>query len=51
MDLTEIAGGLRFLWERQPGAVVLLALGVTVFLFLVIDAWRQKRRRKRPPSR
>jgi hypothetical protein len=47
MDLQRIADGLQELWERKPGAVVLLALGLVVFFFLVVDAWRHKRRHKR----
>ena len=34
--------------EAQPGAVVLLVLGFIVFVFLVIDAWRHKRRNRKP---
>jgi hypothetical protein len=49
MDLTELARNLRLLWEQKPGALALMALGLVVFLFLVVDAWRHKRRRKRPP--
>ncbi|MGO8674447.1 MAG: hypothetical protein ACLQVX_01100 [Limisphaerales bacterium] len=49
MELTEMARNLRLLWEHKPGASVLMVLGVVVFLFLVVDAWRHKRRRKRPP--
>jgi len=30
---------------------VLLILGFFVFLFLVVEAWRHKRRRKRRPSK
>jgi hypothetical protein len=37
------------LWENKPGAVALLALGFLVFLFLVVDTWRHRRKRKRPP--
>lgn len=47
MDWFEILSGLKLIWDTKPGALVLLALGFIVFLFLVIDAWRLKRRRKR----
>ncbi len=40
--------GLEQLWQNRPGAMVLLALGFLVFVFLVVDAWRHKRRRRRP---
>jgi hypothetical protein len=49
MDLTELAGSLRLLWERKPTAFALMVLGLVVFLFLVVDAWRHKRRHKRRP--
>jgi hypothetical protein len=49
MELSELARNLRLLWAHKPGAVVLMVVGLVVFLFLVVDAWRQKRRRKRPP--
>ena len=48
MDFDEIASSFRQLWEKKPGAMVLLALGFVVFVFLVVDAWRHKRRSKRP---
>jgi hypothetical protein len=48
MDFEEIARGFRQLWENERGALVLLALGFVVFVFLVVDAWRHKRRRRRP---
>ena len=51
MDFHEISRGFEQMWENRPGAVVLLALGFMVFVFIVVDAWRQKRRRKRPLPR
>jgi len=48
MDFSEIARALQQLWEHKPGAVVLLILGFVVFIFLVVDTWRHKRRDKRP---
>ena len=48
MDFSEIAKSLQQLWESKPGAVVLLLLGFVVFIFLVVDTWRHKRRDKRP---
>ena len=47
MDLHEIASNFQLLWENKPGAVILLALGFVVFLFLVVDTWRHKRHRNR----
>jgi hypothetical protein len=47
MDFDEISRNVQVLWESRPGAVVLTVLGFFVFLFLVVDAWRHKRRRRR----
>ena len=46
--VAEVAKSFQQLWENKPGALVLLLLGFVVFLFLVVDAWRHKRRSKRP---
>jgi len=47
MDLSEIARNVQSLWDNKPGIVILLGLGFVVFLFLVVDAWQHKRRKKR----
>jgi len=49
MDLAELAKGFRELWEGKPGLLILLGLGFGLFLFVVIDTWRHRRHRKRPP--
>jgi hypothetical protein len=48
MDFDEIAKSFQQLWENRPGAVILLLLGFIGVVFLVVDTWRHKRRRKRP---
>jgi len=48
MDFSEFSTSFQQLWENKPRAVVLVAVGFVVFLFLVVDTWRHKRRRKRP---
>jgi hypothetical protein len=48
MDLTEIGKSLQQLWEYKPGTLLLVLLGFVVFVFLVVDTWRHKRRRRRP---
>jgi hypothetical protein len=48
MNLSEISRSFEQLWENKPGAVVLFILGFVVFVFLVVDAWIHKRRRKGP---
>jgi len=48
MDSNDIARGIRILWESKPAVIVLMVLGFAIFLFVVVDTWRHKRRRKRP---
>jgi hypothetical protein len=48
MDLSELTKSCQQLWEKKPGVFLLLILGFVVFVFLVVDAWRHKRRRRRP---
>lgn len=43
----EFARTFQEIWENKPGAVVLFAVGLIVFVFLVVDTWRHKRRRRR----
>ncbi len=48
MDFDQIAKDFHTVWENQPLAIVLLIAGFVIFVFLVIDTWVHKRRRKRP---
>jgi hypothetical protein len=48
MDFAEFTRGFRELCESKPGTIVLLCLGFILFLYLVVDTWRHRRRRKRP---
>ena len=48
MNFEEISRSLQQLWENKPGAILLLVLGFLVFVFLVVDARRHKRRRRKP---
>ena len=43
-----IVFGLSHLFWLSMGMLVLLGLGFVVFVFLVVDTWRHKRRHKRP---
>ncbi|HVM46842.1 MAG TPA: hypothetical protein VMU04_02395 [Candidatus Acidoferrum sp.] len=43
-----MARSLRQMWEAKPAVIVLLIIGFAGFLYLVVDTWRHKRRRKRP---
>lgn len=51
MDLQDSLKSFQVLWQQKPGAVVLLVVGFLIFIFLAVDAWRYKRRRKRPKGR
>ena len=46
--MDELFRNFQSLWENKPGVVVLLVLGFVVFVFLVIDTRRHKRKSKRP---
>jgi hypothetical protein len=48
MDLDQVAKDFHSLWEKQPIAIILLAIGFVIFVYVVVDAWRHKRRRKGP---
>ncbi len=47
MDLNEVFRSFHQLWNDRPGAVVLLVVGFALFILLVVDTWRHKRRRRR----
>lgn len=48
MDFDQISKDFHTLWQSHGEALILLALGFLVFVFLVVDAWFHKRRRKKP---
>jgi hypothetical protein len=48
MDFAELTRAFRDLLESKPGMIILLGVGFILFLFLVVDTWRHRRRRKRP---
>jgi hypothetical protein len=48
MDFYEISKSFQQVWENRPGLLVLLILGFVVFVFLVIDTWRHKKRHDKP---
>jgi hypothetical protein len=48
MEFEGMAQSAKLLWEQKPGAVVLLVVGFVVFVFLIADTWRHRRRRNRP---
>ena len=48
MNFHEVFRSFQQIWEHRPALVLLFLLGFVVFVFLVVDAWHHKRRRKRP---
>jgi hypothetical protein len=48
MDWEQISKDFHSLWESRPVAILLLAFGFLIFVYLVIDARRHKRRRRGP---
>ncbi len=47
MDWDQVAKDFHSVWDKQPAAIILLALGFVIFVYVVIDAWRHKRSRRR----
>lgn len=48
MDFEQLGKDLHLFWQTRPVVIVLLVLGFLIFVFLVIDARRHKRRRRGP---
>jgi len=48
MDWDQFAKDIHLIWDSQPVAILLLAVGFLIFVYLVIDARRHKRRRRGP---
>jgi len=48
MKFTELAKSVEQFWEAKPGLFLLVLFGIMVFVFLVVDAWRHKRKRRGP---
>ena len=51
VNLFRITSGVRQVWEDRPDLIALLALGLIVFVFVVLDARRCRRRNKNKESR
>jgi len=49
MDFEQISKDFHLFWQTQPLAVILLGAGFLLFVYLVIDTWLHKRRRRGPP--
>ncbi len=52
MNWSQLTNGIKQIWENKPEVVVLLSLGFLVFLFIVLDARRHRRKNKgkHPPK-
>ena len=48
MDFDQLSKDFHTIWQSQPLAIILLGSGFLIFIFVVVDAWLHKRRRKRP---
>lgn len=51
MNWFRITSGVRQIWDDYPNIIVLLALGAAVFVYLVCDARKCRKRRKNGHSR
>jgi len=47
MNWSALVNGFKQIWENKPGIILLLGLAVVVFVFLVIDTRRHRKRHKR----
>jgi hypothetical protein len=45
--MSDVFDNLRQLWEARPGVILLLAIGFIVFVFLVVDTWRHRKRHRK----
>jgi hypothetical protein len=41
-----LMGSLQEIWRERPDLILLLCAGFSLFVFLVVDAWRHKQTRK-----
>jgi len=46
MNWSQLTNGVQQIWENRPGVIVLLGLGFVVFVIIVFDARRHKKRVK-----
>jgi hypothetical protein len=44
MNWPQLTSGVKAIWENRPGIIYLLLLGFAVFIYLVLDARRHKKR-------
>jgi hypothetical protein len=44
MNWTQLTSGVKAIWENKPVIIWLLLLGFAVFVYLVVDARRHKKR-------
>lgn len=47
MSGTELVNNLRQIWENKPSLILLLGIGFIIFVFVVVDAWYLKRKKRR----
>jgi len=47
MDIGRLVHSLKQAWQDSPVLVLIIALGVCVTIFIIIDAHRSKKRRSR----
>jgi len=46
MNWSQLTSGVKQIWENRPTVVVLFALGFVVFVIIVLDTRRQRRKHK-----
>ena len=46
MNWSQLTSGVKQIWETKPGVVVLFGLGFIVFIIIVLDARRHRKKHK-----
>ena len=46
MNWAQLTNGVKQIWENKPGVILLLIMGFLVFVFIVVDTRRHRRRQK-----
>ena len=51
MNGPNLLTNIKQIWENRPSILLLLAAGFAIFVFIVVDAWLHKRRKRKQHPR
>jgi len=46
MNWAQLTNGLKTIWDNNPGVIMLIGLGFVVFVVIVLDARRHRKKHK-----